>query len=236
MTETYFLGGYFLVESSPCKSWMNNSLIPQKFYSLSTCICSHHPDLSILTWVNDSEDREQYRRKLKLTIEEFKLLQSQADRWFDQNRYGWGGVFLDLNLAREFAADYLSNIQNIKLLAIAATAKYRDLYLQEELSSNNFQEGVCNALRSNQTININHNFLGYEVLGNDYGGFHSFVCNGLETNFAHELNIKFNQHGLIEQYDQAIQGSDYANRPDLGTEPVLWIPWAIIELPISKQS
>ncbi|WP_158260659.1 hypothetical protein [Pleurocapsa sp. CCALA 161] len=45
-----------------------------------------------------------------------------------------------------------------------------------------------------------------------------------------------NQHGLIDQYDQAIQGSDYANRPDLGTEPVLWIPWAIIELAISKQS
>jgi hypothetical protein len=234
MAKTYFLGGYYLVESSPCKSWMNNSLIPQKFYSLSTCICSHHPDLSILTWVNDSEDREQYRRKLNLTIEEFKLLQNQADRWFEQNRYGWGGVFLDLNLAREFATDYLSHIQNIKLLAIATTAKYRDLFLQEELSSNNSQEGVYRALQSNQTININHNFLGYEVLGNDCGGFHSFVCNGLETDFAHQLNIKLNQHGLIDQYDQAIQGSDYANRPDLGAEPVLWIPWAIIELAIQS--
>jgi hypothetical protein len=236
MTETYFLGGYYLVESSPCKSWMNNSLIPQKFYSLSTCICSHHPDLSILTWVNNIEDREQYRRKLKLTIEEFKLLQSQADRWFDQNRYGWGGVFLDLNLAREFAADYLSNIQNIKLLAIAATAKYRDLYLQEELSSNNLHEGVYQALQSNQTIKINHDFLGYEVLGNDCGGFHSFVCNGLETDFAHKLDIKLNQHGLIDQYDRAIQASDYANRPDLGAEQVLWIPWATIELAIAKES
>ncbi|MGL5832390.1 MAG: hypothetical protein ACRC1Z_04055, partial [Waterburya sp.] len=80
--------------------------------------------------------------------------------------------------------------------------------------SNNFQEGVCNALRSNQTININHDFLGYEVLGNDFGGFHSFVCNRLETDFAHQLKIKLNQHGLIDQYDQAIQGSDYANQPD----------------------
>ncbi|MBW4536065.1 MAG: hypothetical protein KME09_19180 [Pleurocapsa minor HA4230-MV1] len=117
---------------------MNNSLIPQKFYSLSTCICSHHPDLSILTWINDIGDKEpeRYRRKLKLTIEEFKLLQGQADKWFEQNRYGWNGVFLDLNLAREFATNYLSNIQNIKLLAIATTAKYRHLFLQEELSSN----------------------------------------------------------------------------------------------------
>jgi hypothetical protein len=237
MTKTHFLGGYYLVESSPRKSWMNNSLIPQKFYSLSNCICDHHPDLSILTWVvGDSEDRdkEQYRRKLKLTIAEFQLLQSQADRWFDQNRYGWQEVFLDLDLAREFATDYLSNIQNIKLLAIATTAKYRDLYLQEEFSSNNAEEGVYKALKSNQAININHNFLGYEVLCNQCGIFHSFVCNGLETDFAHKLNIKLNQHGLIDQYDQAIQASDYANHPDTGAEPLLWIPWAIIELTIQS--
>jgi hypothetical protein len=176
MTKIYFLGGYYLVESSPCKSWMNNSLIPQKFYSLSTCICDHHPDLSILTWVNDSEDREQYRRKLNLTIEEFKLLQGQADRWFEQNTYGWGGVFLDLNLAKEFATDYLSNIPNIKLLAIATTAQYRELFLREELSSNNAEEGVYQALQLNQTIKINPNFLGYEVLGMIMADFiHLFV-------------------------------------------------------------
>jgi hypothetical protein len=86
------------------------------------------------------------------------------------------GVFLDLSLARKYAINYLSNIQNIKLLAIATTAKYRDLYLQEELSSNNGQEGVYQARQSNQTIKINHNFLGYEVLGNDFDEFHSFVC------------------------------------------------------------
>jgi hypothetical protein len=56
------------------------------------------------------------------------------------------------------------------------------------------------------------------------------------ADFAHQLNIKLNQHGLIDKYDQAIQGSDYANRPDLGAELVLWIPWAIIELAIAKQS
>jgi hypothetical protein len=123
-------------------------------------------------------------------------------------------------------------IQNINLLAIATTTQNRDLFLQEELSSNNAEEGVYQALQSNQTIKINHNLLGYEVLGNDYGRFHSFVCNGLETDFAHKLNIKLNQHGLIDQYEQAIQASNYANHPDTGTEPVLWIPWAIIELAI----
>jgi len=231
MTETYFLGGYYLVESSSDKSWINQSLIPKKFYSLSNCICSHHPDISVLPWVNDAEDRERYRQKLRLSIEEFLTLQTQVDKWFGQDRYAWGEVFLDLNLAREFAGNYLSHIQDIKLLAIATTTDYRTLFLEESASGNN-EVGISKALKSNQTIKIEHGFLGYEILGHEFGWFHSFVCNHLENDFANKLNIEFNQHGLIDRYDLAIKASNYTNREDTGAEPVLWLPWAIVELDI----
>ena len=234
MTKTYFWGGYYLVESCALQNWINFSLIPQEFYSLSNCICSHHPDISVLPWVDCTEEREQYRQKLRLTVEEFKVLQSQADRWFDLDRYAWGEVFLDLDLAKEFAANYLSHLQNIKLLAIATTANYRDSFLATELSLNNSHVGICKALKLNRTIEIERNFLGYEILGYEYGGFHSFVCNHLETDFANKLNIQLNQYGLIGQYDLATKASDYANNSDTGAEPVLWIPWAIVELKIAQ--
>ena len=251
MTEAYFWGGYYLVEGSDRSNWMNPSLIPQKFYSVSNCICSHHPSLSMLSWTCDAGDKEKYRTKLGLTVKEFQALQNKADRWFDLDLYAWGEVLLDLDLAKEFAANYLSHLQNIKLLAIATTANYRDLFLQSESALNNSEIGICQALKSHQTIEIERtlasrynglqtrnaqarDFLGYEILGYEYGGFHSFVCNHLETDFANKLKIKLNQYGLIEQYDLATKASDYANNPNTGAEPVLWMPWAIVELDLAQ--
>lgn len=231
MSEIYFCGGYYLVEGSSIRNWMNPSLIPATFHSLSNCICSHHPDISVLTWMNEADKGEKYRQKLRLSAEEFQILQNQADQWFENEKYAWGQVFLDLSLAREFATNYLSHIKNIKLLAIAKTPRYRELFLQEA-PSNNCQEGVYRALLSHQTIDIKHNFLGYEILGYEYGWFHSFVCNQLETDFVEKLDIELNQYGLIDRYDLAIRASDYVNFPDTGAEPSLWLPWAVVELKI----
>lgn len=233
MEDSYFLGGYYLIEGSPIKSLRNSSLLPEKIYTPSTCVCVHHLDLSVLTWVNATDrDRENYRTKLRLTQNSFEVLQKQVDQWFEEKRYGWGEVFIDLNLAREFATNYVSHIEDIKLIAIATTAKYRDAFLAEESLLGNNQIGICQNLNLNKTIKIDRGFLGYEVLGYDYGWFHSFVCNSLETDFTNKLGIKLNQYGLIDQYDQAIKATDYVNQPETGAEPVLWLPWAIIELSI----
>ena len=112
--SNYFVGGYYLVEGSPLQTWMNSSLLPQKLYSISTHISKHHPYLSLLSWVDES-DREVYRSKLRLDRDRFAALQIKTDRWFDLEQYGWAGVWLDPDIAREFAIDYLSHREDLKL-------------------------------------------------------------------------------------------------------------------------
>ena len=226
MKDNYFLGGYYLVEGSPPQSWMNRSLLPTKLYSISTHISEHHPYLSLLTWVD--EPPENYRLKLGLDLNQFAALQIKADRWFDREQYGWAGVWIDPDIAREFALDYLSHIENLKLIAIALESSYRNEFLIDY----NPKLGVDRILRSGQTIELNRGFLGYEILGDDRGSFCSFICNHLETDLKQKLGIRLNRYGLIEQYDLAIQATDYINLPETGAEPLLWQPWAIIELEI----
>ena len=128
----------------------------------------------------------------------------------------------------------LNHLEHLKLIAIATTARERDIFLAETHSENNQNDcrtGVELALRS-RTIVDKGTVLGYEILGYDCGWFCSFVCNSLEKDFVNRLGIKLNQYGLIPQYNLALIATEYTTRPTTGAEPVLWLPWTIIELDI----
>ena len=183
MQETYFLGGYYLIAGTRRQTWMNSSLLPAKLYSVSTCISQHHPD-SLLPWVEDRESKlENYRSQLGLDRVQFQALRTKVSDWFDRGQYGWEGVWIDLKTVREFAKDYLSQIKDLKLIAIATTAKYRHEFLLDY----DAKLGVDRVLRSGQTIEIDRGFLGYEILGYEHGSFCSFICNHLEADLKQKL-------------------------------------------------
>ena len=127
------------------------------------------------------------------------------------------GVWLDPDIVREFAIDYLSHREDLKLIAIALKSYYRS----EFLINYNSKLGVDRVLRSGQTIKLNQGFSGYEILGDDRGLFCSFICNHLESDLKQKLKIKLNQYGLIDRHDLAIQSTDYINLPKTGAEPLL---------------
>jgi len=227
MQNTYFLGGYYLVEGSSLQTWMNNSLLPPKLHSASNCISQHHPYHSLFSWVNENEQQSasQYSLRLGLDRRQHKILQAKADKWFDCEQYSWGGVWSDRQTARAFAQDYLGQIKDLRLIAIATTEKYRQKLLQDC----DPKMGVDRFLHSGQTIEIERGFLGYEILGYEFGFFCSFICNHLETDLE-QIGIELNRHGLIEEYEQAIEATNYINLPETGAETLLWVPWAITEI------
>ena len=107
MKDALFLGGYYLIEGSTPVGWQHNSLLPAKFYTPSACLCQHHPDSCSFRWVDCPEDsKSRYRSKLNLSLQEFEILQQKLDLWFEQKRLGWGEIFIDLSLAKEFASTY----------------------------------------------------------------------------------------------------------------------------------
>ena len=71
-------------------------------------------------------------------------------------------------------------------------------------------------------------FLGYEVLCWDIGGFHSFICNGLEKDYEEKLQLIFNENGFFNELDSAVKAVEYTRRDEVGAEPGYWAPFKLV--------
>jgi hypothetical protein len=76
--------------------------------------------------------------------------------------------------------------------------------------------------------------LGFEILGFEGDSFHSWLCNGLERDAADNLGIRPNDAGFISSPADAIRVAEYCNRDDVGSEPVLWLPWLAVEYDLPR--
>lgn len=69
--------------------------------------------------------------------------------------------------------------------------------------------------------------MGYEVLGRDTGGFHSSLCNGLGKDYEEKLHLVFNERGLFDDLDSAVQAAEYTRREEAGSEPGFRAPFRL---------
>jgi hypothetical protein len=92
--------------------------------------------------------------------------------------------------------------------------------------SSNPGDGVVSVL-AEERAPIEGEVWGFEVLGADFGTFHTYLCHGLETEFMDVLGVRFNERGLIEDWTGAAAASEWINRDEVGAEPVPWYPWRI---------
>ena len=103
---------------------------------------------------------------------------------------------------------------NSRVVSVSTTPKHFEI-LKTELKGSN-SHGLMSGNADNSLL------IGSDILGWDISGFHSFLCNSLQTGL---LGAKFNDIGLLENdfhdvisYAEQIKG--------LG-EPVEWIPCKI---------
>jgi hypothetical protein len=67
------------------------------------------------------------------------------------------------------------------------------------------------------------------VVAVELGGLsHSWICNGLESHCAEQLNIRPNVAGLIEDLAEAERCCQEISRDEVGAEPGLWLPVALV--------
>jgi hypothetical protein len=218
----FVVGGYFLVQVAPSADWLKNkTLLPAKFWTVSTCICEIYPDTWIFSGTSKStKPTINYQEILKLDDESFKSLQATADEMFRKDE-----------TARQFYVQYLRHLPDIKLLSIALSEPDAVEFIEENKPEPGMGEGgVYIKLQQRQLLDSSAMPRGFEVLGDEWGGqFHSFICNSLETDYAERLNISLNQNGLIDSYEDAVRAANYTNLDEVGAEPALWQPWLISE-------
>jgi hypothetical protein len=211
---------------------MDENLLPPVFWSVSSCICEIFPDSWVFTWVTDQTARrhEAIREILQLSEADFFQMQTRFDWLLDNDEFGWPNVFLDADLARDFYASHLDHLPNIKLLSIALPEVYWTEFIEESAPSENVGEsGVRRMLRKRQAPGASASVRGFEILGFEMAGFHSFVCNSLETDYHARLDITLRPNGLIGDYEDAVRAADYTALDEVMAEPALWRPWLVSE-------
>lgn len=228
----YLSAGYYLILPTSRKEYMDKAVVPESVLSVSECICTHYPDISIL-WGNVEVKKDRYMEQLGLSLNTFQLL----EQWIEEHRKTgdmlFPQVFSNLDAAQTFVDRFLNHLPDIRLISIGLPEQYRVDFLDDVTAFSNKNPdpyGVEKILQRQLPVNMEGaQIIGYEVLGFDSGSFHSYLCNGLERDFSHHFNFSLNSHGLIHTFEEADRYSDYCNELGEVTEAVLWLPWAIFE-------
>ncbi len=223
-------GGYFVTRSTERPEQMAADLLPARLLSLSGCICDFIPDVWAIEWTNvEPQDRVAEASKFNVSSSKLQRIVDWTTERLNVGAFGWPCVFFSVHDAREFSGQFLKTL-DLSLLGIALHSDRIDDFLSEEKPGSDLGEpGIYAAVNRRQVAEPHGTVLGWEILCYEYGGFHSWLCNGLETEIAKELGIRPNAAGLIDSAGDALKAAEYCGREDVGAEPGFWAPWLVAE-------
>lgn len=229
----WFEAGFFVVSGGKSPK-RRSRLLPARIVTVSTCVVESYPDSWALPWVETTPDELRHiREALSLDESGFADLRSWVGRAMDDGEFGWPNVFFSLRAAREFRSRFLGALQESRLLGLSIAKDFAAAFAREErLQEGRDGPGVWTIVTRRVPSMQRSSPLGFDVLGSEYGvSFHTFSCNGLEKEFDEKLGISFNEYGLIDDYSRAVAACEYANREDVGAEPVAWYPFRVDDYP-----
>lgn len=233
-TRRFVAGGYFVARyGARDDAWMAAELLPRRLVSACDCLVARAPGTWALAWATHSDAER------AAAAEAFGLdaaTTAEAIAWttaaFDRGVVGWPDVFFALDDARAFARRFIPATVDVFVAGIALPDDLAAVLLATAGPAEGASpSGVDEALRRGEPAAPGGEALGFEVLGYDHGGFHSFVCNGLERAFRDALGVVPNAHGLYEDEADARRCADHAGSPSTGAEPGLWLPWRFTRYP-----
>lgn len=220
-------GGYFIARPARRSAYMNAELLPDTIVSATDCLVDLVPNIWSIEWAGDARDREEAGARFSLQgrgLADFTTWCTQA---FDSGELGWPGVFLDLDLALRTRERFFSGTEGLVVFGIALPADLVPDFIDENLlAPGEGEPGVVTAIRRGTPPSPGRP-LGVDVLGWDHGGFHSYICNGLETEFDAALGIRPNRHGFFDEPGDARRCAEHSNLETTGAEPCLWLPWMV---------
>lgn len=114
------------------------------------------------------------------------------------------------------------------IVSVSLHHSFVQTFLDEQFDEKG-RSGIYDAMNKNLPPSNLGKFLGFEVLGYNYGSFHSWLCHNLEKEIKENFNITANDKGLFKDLQDATQVASYYSLDETGTEPVQWLPWLLLQ-------
>ncbi|MCB9636841.1 MAG: hypothetical protein H6721_32420 [Sandaracinus sp.] len=216
---TYVAAGYLVSIPVPRGSYSNATLVADEIWSASDCQVPRFGCWT-LAWV----DADRTTPASALGVTDVDALVAWCTAAFDAERMGWPDLFFTLEAAREARDRFAPSAQ---LFGLALRSDYADELLDDADDDSNV--GVVLALRRAEPLAHGGTPRGFDVLCWDgYGGFHSYLCNSLETELA-TLGLRSGALGLFANEDDANRAAAHVGLETTAAEPGLWLPWKVVE-------
>lgn len=207
----YKIIGYYICQLVETPKFLDN--ISDKMLSVSGCFGCVHPDLTQCFFQNNM-DKKEYRNVLKLDDTKLSLLQDEIGRLFEKD-IAIDGRFLNKEDAQYLCETYFSAL-NCIVVSVSTTEEYFEILKMVLLNSSN---GKSTPMSSNVDENEG---IGFDIIGWDISGFHSFLCNNLQKELS---NARFNECALLANTFEEVE--KFAHQIAGKGEPVEWIPCRI---------
>lgn len=229
--ERYFFGGYLVTQRVARPEAMSAELLPARLLTASSCIATFVPDAWTLDWVNvTDEQRQKEGAALGLDPATLSMLRSHVTAGFDEGKFGWPNVVKSSD-ALSGLLELLPRSREWVALGLALHRNHAGEFLEENAPSEGLgSSGVYDVLVKRTSPPAGGVFLGFELLGFEHGGDpHSWLCNGLEEECFQTLGIRPNANGFLQTESEAERAAAHISRDDVGSEPVRWLPWMILD-------
>jgi len=229
-TVEYASGGFFICLRAARPEWNDSELVPSLFLSASTCYCPRIPDAWAVEWANFSHE-ERMAEVAEAGIAESAVpdIMDWTTRALDRGDFGWPNVFYELVTARLFAKEHLPTTEGLALLEIALPEGLVDEFLANATPASPMEGRgghLCSIARRRAPGPGTE--VGFDVLGFDHNQFDSWLCHNMEREVFEKFQICANARGLLGRFHHAERIAEFY-REDPGTEPLLWLPWIVIE-------
>lgn len=202
--------GYYISEPVLKPEYL--SLNCKQLLSISSCLCDIHPDLNGCFWKNHKEYRIEYNTKLNLSEEQAVSLEKDVSKLFNSNLIDIDGRFVNYSDAVNFYKKYMMYCSTAKIIQVRMSIKDMN-ELTDEYDWNQ-------SMKLPESNIIHGDYLGCEIVGFDFSGFHSYLCNSLEKDILHKYSVTINDYGILQNeysevntFTESIQGKG---------EPVTW--------------
>ena len=213
--KTFQVVGYYILEVVTMPAYLEG--LGERLLSVSSCLGELHPKFECIFLNGWREGEKQaFMKKMQLSDGQYADYVETVRFLAKEGLLDSDGRFLRLSDAVDFYEKYCGAV-SCRLVSLATTPEYFGL-MASELTDGNGRRLVCGETDDSKLA-------GYDILGWDIGGFHSFLCNALHEELPEAV---FNALGLLKnEFDEV---ADFARRIQGKGEPVLWIPCRVGEV------
>jgi hypothetical protein len=135
---------------------------------------------------------------------------------------------MSLDAARSFLEEFSPTVE-VEIVGLGLSADLVQGVLDENPDVPGLGTlGYVACLRKREPLAPGAKVLGFELLGEDTGHFHSWLCNDLEPELRTRLGVEVNEFGLIADERTARLAAGLVDRGAIGAEPVPWRPWLLV--------